>query len=393
MWRLAAAAALLACALGIVAGLRAYHLAPWEQTTEGLQVTLPADMLYRISRSVGDLPTTKTRARAEWWTREAAIAMYERLAYQANIEAAPARAKLAIIYGEEGYKQHASDLLAQLPSGAPELVRAAVLLDWLYGNGQRPPNAPAAMGDVQAQLEPWVARLVMIRLAKANGDATEAAKLAREDRDLRRTFLQGLVAAACAYASLLVVGIGVLAFWFWRWMKRPTPAVAVRRPPLLKPWKAMDSIEVWAVLLVAIAAAQGIAMVARGRDVGEMGLLALHAAGYAVTAALPLWIIARKTRGQTPGTATLLGIAPVRIGGLAGGVLAYAVFLAVIALGVTAAYILFGVNVTMAAVAQTGVGGGAVPRGRRRRRCTECWRCSWRRSWRRRSSGASCTRG
>jgi membrane protease YdiL (CAAX protease family) len=359
-WRLAAAAALLACALAIVAGLRAYHLAPWEQSTEGVQVTLPADMLYRISRSLDDLPASKTQAKAEWWSREGAIAMYERLAYQAKVEAAPARAKLAIIYGEEGYKQHASDLLAQLPTGAPDLVRAAVLLDWLYGNGQRPPSPTEAMSDVQAQFEPWVGRIVMVRLAKANGDVAEAARLSREDRDLRRTFLKGLVAEAGVYAALLLLGFGALIFWFWRWMKRPSPAVPVRRPPLLKPWRAMDAIEVWAVLLVAIAAAQGIALVARGRNVGELGLMALHVAGYAVTAALPLWIIARKTRGQTPGTATLVGIAPVRIGGLAGGVLAYAVFLASAVLAVEMVSQLgamFGLNVPLTMiVAQTGVG-------------------------------------
>jgi hypothetical protein len=278
MWRLAAAAALLACALGIVAGLRAYHLAPWEQAAEGLQVTLPADMLYRISRAVDVLPATKTNETVEWWSREESIALYERLAYQPTIEAAPPRAKLAIIYGEEGYKQHASDLLAQLPTGAPDLVRAAVLLDWLYGNGQRPPSPTEAMGDVQAQFEPWVARLVMIRLAKANEDGKEAAKLTRDDRALGQTFLKGIVAEACVYAGLLLVGIGALAWWIWRWMRKPTPAVPVRRPPLLKPWKAMDAIEVWAVLLVAIAAAQGrdgAAGAARGRVCADGGAAAV----------------------------------------------------------------------------------------------------------------------
>jgi membrane protease YdiL (CAAX protease family) len=351
------AAGLLACAAALVAGLREHHAAPWEETAAGaMQVTLPADLLYRLSLSIADLPAGRLQAKGLWWTRELATAMYERLGYQA-VGTGPVRAKLAMIYGAGGHRAEASALLALVPRDAPELVRAAVLLDWLYGTGRRPPGAPEAMADLQEQFEPWVARAVLIRVAKENGDTAEAARLERSDREVRVTFLRALMAQAAVGAALLALGIVMLAMWFWRWLRRPTPLVRVRPAPLLKPWRPMDAVEVWAVLLVVVAAAQGLAILLRSRGLGEMGQLGVHALGYALAALLPLWVIARKTRGQTPGGATLVGIAPVRIGGLAGGVLAYAVFLAALALTAGAASWFFGFNLSMGALlAQTGAG-------------------------------------
>lgn len=278
---------------------------------------------------------------------------YEWLAYSSGPGAALARIKLALIYGRDGDRDQAAAMLSEVPRQAPELVRATVLLNWLYGTGSKPPDIATALQDLEAALEPWFVLQCRVDLARLEGRDSEADRLGADIRKTGRAFLQALAIEAVVWLAVVLVGLGTLIFWFARWFFTPKPLVPVVRAPLLRPWQALEALEAWVFLLLAVVAVRAGAQLllvqaqlpAAARAIGDV-------VAYLAASALAVAVMARTLRGQQPRPAVLLGLLPFRAAGLAFGVVAYGVFIAAAGVVGVAFSLLFGPGVSVGVLAQ-----------------------------------------
>jgi len=352
--RLALVAAVLACAVGLVMGVYAPRGEPLQQPGwAGLGTTLPADVLYRVSLALPEAGLGRWPRAGVWWARQLALVQYEWLAYSLGPTAAFARAKLALIYGRDGDRDQAAAMLSEIPRLAPELVRATVLLNWLYGTGSKPHDISTALEDLQAMFEPWFVLQCRADLARLEGRGREAESLRLAARKNGRLFLRGLGAVAAVWLALVLAGLAALVFWFARWFLTPKPLIPVVQAPLLRPWRPLEALEAWAFLLLAVVLVRAGAQLLLAR--GELPA-AVRAIGdvvaYLSASALAVAAMARALRGQQPRPAVLLGLVPLRVSGLALGALAYGVFVAVVGLASVAVSVLFGPGLSVGVVAQ-----------------------------------------
>jgi hypothetical protein len=341
--RLGLLAAAVAAAAGLMSVIYGRGGSSWEQAgVEGLGTAMPADILYRLGL---DLPAADRSPRAAnfaWWARQVAIAHYERLAYLPSPISAQARVKLSLIYGRDGSPAEAAVILGPVPRDAPALVRVSVMMNWLYGDGPKPPDLEGAVSDLRAYLEPWFVRACLADLAAKQGDKQEAGRIAADIGAAGVRFLAGLAVEAAAWALVLVAGAAALVWWLLRWLLTPRPLAPPRPAPLLKPWRPLDAMEVWAWLLLAVVLLRASGrVVAQRPGIPPLGIALLDAAAYLAAVLVALFVIRLRLRGQRGSAFAAVGLSPARPLGLAGGLVAYGAFvagLAALAAGVGLAF-------------------------------------------------------
>ncbi|MCX7598178.1 MAG: CPBP family intramembrane metalloprotease [Armatimonadetes bacterium] len=354
LFRVALIAAALACAVGLLIGVYAPRGEALAQPGwAGLGTTLPADLLYRVSVALRETGWGRPANTAAWWARQLALVHYEWLAYSASPTAAIARVKLALIYGQDGYREQAASMLSEVPRQAPEAVRATLLLDWLYGTGSKPHDLTAALQDLETALEPWLVLQCRADLARRQGQDKEVQKLQSAARKTGQLFLRALAAQITVWLAVVLAGLGAIVYWFFRWFLTPKPPVRVMPAPLLRPWRPLEALEAWVFLLLAVVMVRALAQLL----LAQKGLpTTVRAVGdvlaYLAASALAIGVMARTLRGQQPPPAVLLGLRPFRPVALALGTLAYGVFLAALGLTGSAFSILFGSGVAVGVLAQ-----------------------------------------
>lgn len=347
-------AAALASAVGLLVGVYAPHGEALRQSgLAGLGTTLPADLLYRVSLALPETGWGRPARTGTWWAKQLALVHYEWLALSVSPSAAFARVKLALIYGRDGHRDQAAAMLSEVPREAPELVRATLLLNWLYGTGSKPHDVQAALQDLETALEPWFVLQCQADLARLQGKTSEAERLQLAARNASQLFLRALAAQVAVWLAVVLVGLGALIFWFVRWFLTPRPPIRVVPAPLLRPWRPLEAVEAWVFLLLAVVLVRAAARLffaqielsTAARAVGDV-------VAYLAASALAVAVMARTLRGQQPPPAVLLGLWPFRPAGLAFGALAYGVFIATLCLVGAALSLLFGPGMPMGVVAQ-----------------------------------------
>lgn len=346
-WRFRSRAVMIAVAIaavvGLLAGSQAHKGMSWPDLTESeVGTTLPADFLYRAGEALGTLESADTLTNTRWKFEETAVALYEAAAYGPDVTATDARLRLAIIYGQRGYDKQASEMLATIPLQAVEMTRVAALLDWLYGAGTRPPELGDAMADM-AKLDRWLLRRVRLRLAEKQQGAKAVEKLKSEDERAQLIFLVGLLGELAAWGLVLAIGATVAIWWFLRWFFTRRPTLPVRLAPLVRPWRPLDALEVWALLLflvVVVRIMQGLV----GMGLGPQPLVyaVFDTAGYLLAVGSALAFVLCKLARQSLGPLYLLGLKGSALSGVARGVVAYGILGAGILASVALANYLFG---------------------------------------------------
>ncbi|MBC7287681.1 MAG: CPBP family intramembrane metalloprotease [Armatimonadetes bacterium] len=341
LYRIAAVAAIAAFSVALVVGIgeRPGDALP-RFLGEEAGSTLPADIAYRVGQAL-------QRASPELehlghTLEELAVMMYERLAYGPLGPVASARVKLAIVYGERGFSAQAREVASALPASGGELVRAAVLVAWVYGNGPRPPDLSSALLDLDL-LDPWLARLCRLKLAQKSNDFAQVRRLKKEVALATRQTLAAACVACALWGAVLVAGCCALLYWLARWLFTPTRSIPLRRPPLVRPWQAIDALELGAVIiaLVVVVRIFGAAAIARLPGT-ESWRLVVDAAGYVIAVGLTLLWLRWRLRKQRLSTWRLLGLNGPACAGVTLGVGAYGALIASAVVAAAAAGYLFG---------------------------------------------------
>ncbi len=291
-----------------------------------LASTMPIDVAYRLAVAAKHRGPAALRPPARW-LEEICVMAYERLAYQpASSLAGIARAKLAVIYGERGFPRQAREMASQVPHGSASLVRAAVLIAWAYGEPDtpQPPDIDAALADLRL-LDPWFARLCELRVARRLDQTDRAERLRAEIKHAETVMLSAGAAVAGAWGGVLVAGLATLLFWLLRWLFTPTPEVPVRPAPMLRPWQALDAIELAAVMMALVVTCKiAVALAAAHLPAAQPWRVAVDVAAYLVAAGAALAWIGYRLRGQPRGAVRLLGLGRPLFRGLLTGFFAYA---------------------------------------------------------------------
>lgn len=342
--RIALAAGAIAAGVGFIVASREQAAEAWREVITGApDAVTPPDLLYRVGSCLRAAKETFFDVQsASWWLRETAVSMYEKLAYTRSAASAHARLRLAVIYGERGFRSEASAILGPVPLQEPSMARVSLLIDWLYGRGAVPADLSKALQDLD-NLPPWLVRKCKLKLALAKGRSADAEHLRKQQRRVDAFFLGTALAACFVWLMLVAVGVAALVGWLLWWLFTPVPPIRVRPSPLVRPWSLLDAVEVWAALFAAVVGlklASGVAASAI-RSGGRTAAL-LDAAGYVLAAGIAVGLILRKLARQPTSTRVLLGLAGHPLRGLVRGLLAYGILNAVLVVGLLAFTYLFG---------------------------------------------------
>ncbi len=211
------------------------------------QVTLPADIIYRLSqalasKSFGDQSQLISAHQFE----TTALALYEQSALGGPPRSAQASYRLAIFYARSGYTDHAQELFLQASQLDEANRKLYLLLSHLYADE---PADEASLRDGLALLEQqdrWLAELTRADLYERIGQVEHAAAL-RADWQQRQVLFASIVGALLLfYIAMSCLGAFILLVLLIAWLTKE--ARTKRRAVVAVPWTLVDVAEAVVVL-------------------------------------------------------------------------------------------------------------------------------------------------
>lgn len=240
---------------------------PYDLASRGLfqppsQVTIPADIIYRISTALPQMGyTDSTKSISPRQLEQMALALYEQNALSENPSAAACH-RLAIFYAKSGYTAHAQELFleaAQLDETHKELY---LLLSQLYAD--EPADEAGLLGsiDLLEQQDRWLAGLTKADLYRRVGQVQQAAQL-RADWEQRQVIFATITGSLLlVYLIAGLAGLVILLSLAISWAIGKRKAQRRRRSWV--PWHLTDVVEAIVVLLfLMVCLALGTALIRR----------------------------------------------------------------------------------------------------------------------------------
>ncbi len=238
-------AVLTAVVMAVVGG--PYDLASRGRFQPPSQVTIPADIMYRMSIA---LAAPRYAGGTEFITarqlEQVALALYERSALGGQ-PSAKASYQLAIFYAKSGYHGHAQELFlqaVQLDEANSELY---LLLSHLYGD--EPPDEAGLLAGAQLldQQDRWLAGMTRADLYERVGQADFAAQLRADWQNQQVLFATIMGGLILFYAVMGGLGLVTLLVLLVAWIGGKPQG---RRPRASwVPWGMLDIAEVVVVLV------------------------------------------------------------------------------------------------------------------------------------------------
>ncbi len=245
-----ALAALTGLLIALVGG--PYGLASGNWLQSPAPMTLPADILYRVSVGLAasghQFDTSDTFSAHQ--LQQTAIALYERGALGPQ-SSAKASCRLGIIYAKSGYRDHARAMFEQAIQRDAENTKLYSLLARLYTDESAEESSLLKRVNLLDEQERWLATMTRADLYERVGQRVQAEQLRTSWQDRQMVF-SGIVGVLMAfYAVMGLVGVVILAMLVISWL-------AGRRQselPWRKPWNLVDIAEALVVLLLLLVCA------------------------------------------------------------------------------------------------------------------------------------------
>ncbi len=240
-----ALAALTGLLIALVGGPYGIASGNWLQSPA--RMTLPADILYRVSVGLaasGYQPGNSVTFSARQ-LQQIAIALYERDALGPQ-RSAQASYRLGIIYAKSGYRDHARAMFEEAMRRDAENTKFYSLLARLYTDKSVEAQSllkRAGLLDGQAR---WLATMTWADLYERVGQRDQAEQLRAYWHDQQVEF-SGVIGILMGFYALMgLVGGGMLAMLVIAWLSGGQRRVS----PWRKPWNLMDVAEALVVLLL-----------------------------------------------------------------------------------------------------------------------------------------------
>ncbi len=240
-----ALAALTGLLIALVGG--PYGLASGNWLQSPVQMTLPADILYRLSVGLNasgyQFGTSDTFSAHR--LQQTAIALYERGALGPQ-RSAKASCRLGIIYAKSGYRDHARAMFEQAIQRDAENTKLYSLLARLYTDESVEDLSLLKRVDLLDEQARWLATMTRVDLYEQVGQRAQAEQLRTRWQDRQMVF-SGIVGVLMAfYAVMGLVGVVILAMLMIYWLAGRQRS----KSPWRKPWNLVDIAEVLVVLLL-----------------------------------------------------------------------------------------------------------------------------------------------
>ncbi len=300
------------------------------------QMTLPADILYRVS--VGLAASGYQSGNSDTFSahqlQQTAIALYERAALGPQ-KSAKASCRLGIIYAKSGYRDHARAMFEQAIQRDGENTKLYSLLTRLYADESVEELSLLKRVALLDEQERWLATMTRADLYERVGQEGRAEQLRTRWQDRQMVF-SGIVGVLMAfYAVMGLVGVVILAMVVISWLAGRQRSTS----PWRKPWDLVDVAEALVVLLLLLVCVS-VAAAALREIVGtvlasEMTDAILMAVGYlfcgVCTIALIVYRIGRRRRVWE-----LLGLKWHRLAACIGqGIVGFGVVVALLAIALS----------------------------------------------------------
>ncbi len=274
-----------------------YDLASGDWLQSPAQMTLPADILYRVS--VGLAASGYSDTFSAHQLQQTAIVLYERSALGPQ-KSAKASCRLGIIYAKSGYRDHARVMFEQAIQRDGENTKLYSLLIRLYADESVEESSLLKRAGLLDEQERWLATMTRVDLYERVGQQGRAEQL-RAHWQQRQMVFSGIVGLLMAfYAVMGLVGVVTLALLVISWLAGRQRSTSLWR----KPWNLVDVAEALVVLLLLLVcvsvATAGLREVIGSALSSETSNAILMAVGYlfcgACTIALIVYRIGRHRR-------------------------------------------------------------------------------------------------
>jgi len=254
-----ALAALTGLLIGLVGG--PYGLASGNWLQSSVQITLPADILYRISVGLAasgyELDTSDIFSAHQ--LQQTAIALYERGALGPQ-KSAKASYRLGIIYAKSGYRDHARAMFEQAIQRDGKNTKLYSLLTRLYADESVEDSSLLKRVDLLDEQERWLAIMTRADLYERVGQRDHAEQLRAHWRQRQIVFADIVGILMAFYAVMGLVGVVALAILVICWLAGRRRSIS----PWRKPWNLLDIAEVLVVLLFLLVCASMVTAGLRG---------------------------------------------------------------------------------------------------------------------------------
>ncbi len=327
-------AALTGLLIALVGG--PYDLASGDWLQSPAQLTLPADILYRVS--VGLAASGYQSGNSDTFSahqlQQTAIALYERGALGPQ-RSAKASCRLGIIYAKSGYRDHARAMFEQAIQRDGENTKLYSLLIRLYADESVEELSLLKRAGLLDEQERWLATMTRVDLYERVGQEDRAEQL-RTHWQQRQMVFSGIVAVLMAFYTVMgLVGVVILVLLVITWLAgRQRSAL-----PWRKPWNLVDVAEALVVLLlllvcvsVAVGALRGIVGPALSSETTNAILMAV---GYLFCGVCTIAVIVYRI-GRRRSVWELLGLKWRRLAACIGqGIAGFGVVVALLAIALS----------------------------------------------------------
>ena len=243
-------AALTGLLIALVGG--PYDLASGNWLQSPAQMTLPADILYRVSvgLAASGYEAGAGDAFSAHQLQQTAVALYERGALGPQ-GTAKASCRLGIIYAKSGHRDHARAMFEQAMQRDGENTKLYSLLIRLYADESVEELSLLKRVGLLDEQERWLATMTRADLYERVGQRDQAEQL-RAHWQQRQMVFSGIVGVLMAfYAVMGLVGVVILAMVVITWLAGRQRSTS----PWRKPWNLVDIAEVLVVLLLLLVCA------------------------------------------------------------------------------------------------------------------------------------------
>lgn len=236
-----------------------YGLASGDWLQSPAQMTLPADILYRVSVGLAASGYEAGDAFSAHQLQQTATALYERSALGPQ-KSAKASCRLGIIYAKSGYRDHARAMFEQAIQRDAENTKLYSLLIRLYVDESVEELSLLKRAGLLDEQERWLATMTRADLYERVGQEDRAEQL-RAHWQQRQMVFSGIVGLLMAfYAVMGLVGAVILAMLVITWLAGRQRSTS----PWRKPWNLVDVAEALVVLLVLLVCVSVVTAALRG---------------------------------------------------------------------------------------------------------------------------------
>jgi len=313
-----------------------YDLASGNWLQSPAQMTLPADILYRVSvgMAASGYEGGAGDAFSAYQVQQTAIALYERGALGPQ-GSAKASCRLGIIYSKSGHRNHARAMFEQAIQRDAENTKLYSLLIRLYADESVEELSLLKRVALLDEQERWLATMTRADLYERAGQEARAEQL-RAHWQQRQMVFSGIVGVLMAfYAVMGLVGVVILAMVVITWLAGRQRSTS----PWRKPWNLVDVAEALVVLVlllvcvsVGVAALRGAVGTALSSETTDAILMAV---GYLFCGVCTIALIVYRI-GRRRSVWELLGLKWHRVAACVGqGIAGFGVVVALLAIALS----------------------------------------------------------